>query len=94
MAYLHPPEQSSTCPFVLQIVEVLGENPEFVYNLPKFKDLTLFYPTVRLLLECPSESKWDNTSMRIVDLFAPIGLGQRGLVVAPPRLAKLCFCRA
>ena len=88
LAYLHPPAQSSTCPFVLQIVEVLGENPESVYNLPKFKDLVPFYPTERLLLECPSESKWDNTSMRIVDLFAPIGLGQRGLVVAPPRTGK------
>lgn len=89
MAYLHPPAQSSTCPFVLQIVEVLGENPESVYNLQKFKDLIIFYPTERLFLECPTESKWDNTSMRIIDLFAPIGLEQHGLVVAPPLTGKI-----
>jgi transcription termination factor Rho len=88
VAYLHPPAQNSTCPFVLKILTVFGMDPGEVFNLPKFKDLTPFYPTERLFLECSEDVKWDNVSMRIVDILTPIGLGQRGLIVAPPRTGK------
>lgn len=88
VAYLHPQAENSTCPFVMKILSVLGMDPETVYHLPKFKDLTPFYPTERLFLECSKETKWDNVSMRIVDILTPIGLGQRGLIVAPPRTGK------
>jgi transcription termination factor Rho len=56
--------------------------------LPKFKELTPCYPTERLLLESREAVAWDNLSMRVVDLLTPIGLGQRGLIVAPPRTGK------
>ncbi|MDR0742217.1 MAG: transcription termination factor Rho [Puniceicoccales bacterium] len=88
VAYLHPPAQNSTCPFVLKISNVIGCDPGQVGNLPKFKDLIPFYPTERLFLECAGDTKWDNVSMRIIDILTPIGLGQRGLIVAPPRTGK------
>jgi transcription termination factor Rho len=87
-AYLHPPTQNSTCPFVLKISSVMGMNPVEMPHLPKFKDLIPFYPTERLFLECSDDVKWDNVSMRIIDILTPIGLGQRGLIVAPPRTGK------
>ncbi|MDR1401932.1 MAG: transcription termination factor Rho [Puniceicoccales bacterium] len=88
LAYLHPPAQNSTCPFVMEISSAMEMNPAEIPNLPKFKDLTPFYPTERLFLECTEDVKWDNISMRIVDILTPIGLGQRGLIVAPPRTGK------
>ncbi|MDR1528526.1 MAG: transcription termination factor Rho [Puniceicoccales bacterium] len=88
VVYLHPPAQNSTCPFLLKISSVIDCDPTRVGNLPKFKDLVPFYPTERLFLECTGDTKWDNVSMRIIDILTPIGLGQRGLIVAPPRTGK------
>ncbi|MDR1458527.1 MAG: transcription termination factor Rho [Puniceicoccales bacterium] len=87
-AYIHPPSMQSTCPFILRIVDVLDLDPGKISGLPRFKELTPYYPTQRLLLETNDRAKWDNFSMRIVDLLTPIGLGQRGLIVAPPRTGK------
>ncbi|MDR0595598.1 MAG: transcription termination factor Rho [Puniceicoccales bacterium] len=87
-AYLHPPTQNSTCPFAIKIKNVMGGATESVYDLPKFKDLLPYYPTERLFLETNENVPWSNHSMRIVDLLSPIGLGQRGLIVAPPRTGK------
>lgn len=87
-AYLHPQTQNSTCPFVISIDNVMGLSPDKVRELPKFKDLVPYYPTERLFLETSDDVHWDNRSMRIVDILAPIGLGQRGLIVAPPRTGK------
>jgi transcription termination factor Rho len=66
----------------------MGLNPAAVLDLPKFKDLIPFYPMERLFLECAENARWDNVSMRIIDILTPIGLGQRGLIVAPPRTGK------
>jgi transcription termination factor Rho len=88
VAYLHPPSQNSTCPFVLKLSTVVEMDPLEALNLPKFKDLIPFYPTERIFLECTDDVKWDNVSMRIIDILTPIGLGQRGLIVAPPRTGK------
>ncbi len=52
---------------------------------PLFEKLTPFYPTERIKLENPED---DDLSMRVVDLFIPVGKGQRGLIVAPPRSGK------
>ncbi|MDR1255442.1 MAG: transcription termination factor Rho [Puniceicoccales bacterium] len=87
-AYLHPATQNSTCPFAIKIKDVMGRAAENVFNLPKFKDLLPYYPTERLFLETNENVPWSNHSMRIVDLLSPIGLGQRGLIVAPPRTGK------
>jgi transcription termination factor Rho len=88
VVYLHPATQNSTCPFAIGVKDVMGGKPEAVCDLPKFKDLLPYYPTERLFLETNEGVSWSNQSMRAVDLLSPIGLGQRGLIVAPPRTGK------
>lgn len=76
------------CPCAIKILSVMDRAPENTRTLPHFKELTPYYPTKRVLLETKPSKEWDNVSMRIVDLLTPIGLGQRGLIVAPPRTGK------
>ncbi|MFJ2895472.1 transcription termination factor Rho [Streptomyces sp. NPDC087218] len=72
-------------PRVLSAVErVNGLPPQALRGRPRFCDLTPLHPRQRLRLETPS----GGAAMRLVDLVAPIGKGQRGLVVAPPRTGK------
>jgi transcription termination factor Rho len=85
-AVIHPPREQSTCPFAIKIEDVLGRPPEEAVKFPCFKDLVPYYPTNRIFLERKGSS--DNLSMRIIDLLSPIGFGQRGLIVAPPRTGK------
>ena len=64
--------------------EVNGEAPEKAYRRKKFDDLTPIYPTERIKLETePNEY-----AMRMIDLISPIGKGQRGMIVAPPKVGK------
>jgi transcription termination factor Rho len=83
-----PPREGESCPLAVKIVSVNEEKPEKVAEIIPFTELTPYYPTERFLLETSPEAKWDNQSMRVVDLLTPIGLGQRGLIVAPPRTGK------
>ncbi|MFF8713954.1 transcription termination factor Rho [Streptomyces sp. NPDC015184] len=72
-------------PRALSTVErVNGLPPQALRGRPHFRDLTPLHPRQRLRLETPS----GGAAMRLVDLVAPIGKGQRGLVVAPPRTGK------
>jgi transcription termination factor Rho len=87
-AIVHPPLEQSTCPFAVRISDVLGKPPEEVSKFPRFKDLVPYYPTKRIFLEQQGSVNGDNLSMRVIDLLSPIGFGQRGLVVAPPRTGK------
>ena len=57
---------------------------EKVISRPNFEDLTPIFPNNRLHLETPSE----NMAMRIVDIISPIGKGQRGMIVSPPKAGK------
>jgi len=83
------PKESETCPFALRIDTVMGKDPAAIAHVVPFTELVPYYPLQRMLLETSIENcKWDNFSMRIVDLLTPIGLGQRGLIVAPPRTGK------
>jgi len=66
------------------IDEVNHEDPEKVRDLTDFDKLTVIYPDQRLHLETTA----DDIEMRIMDLFCPLGRGQRGLIVAPPRTGK------
>ncbi|UPA28176.1 MAG: transcription termination factor Rho [Verrucomicrobiota bacterium] len=88
MAYVHGPQEQSTCPFAIKVTEVLGHPAEEASKFPRFKDLVPYYPTERIFLEQPGASSGDNLSMRVIDLLSPIGFGQRGLIVAPPRTGK------
>ena len=76
------------CPCVIHIQTVMGKKPEEMRNIPYFKELTACYPNQRILLESEPEEHWDNQSMRSVDILTPIGFGQRGIIVAPPRTGK------
>ncbi|MER5274959.1 transcription termination factor Rho [Streptomyces sp. NPDC002809] len=66
------------------VARVNGLPPQSLRGRPHFRDLTPLHPRQRLQLETPS----GGASTRIVDLVAPIGKGQRGLIVAPPRTGK------
>ena len=76
-------------PVGTKIVSAMGGEPQLTANVPAFEDLIPYYPTERFVLETPmpSNSKKD-VSMRAFDILTPIGLGQRGLIVAPPRTGK------
>ncbi len=69
---------------LLYVLTVNGEEPGAAIRRPDFEDLTPIFPTERLTLE---DSPKD-LSMRLIDLIAPIGKGQRGLIVAPPKAGK------
>jgi transcription termination factor Rho len=73
-------------PALLRIDKVNGQDPEVARNRPRFEDLTPLFPDERLRLE-RQDLPGDMTS-RIVDLIAPIGKGQRGLIVSPPKAGK------
>jgi transcription termination factor Rho len=73
-------------PALLRVVEVNGGDPEEAANRPHFAKLTPLFPDVRLRLEV--DGKPDDIQVRIIDLIAPIGKGQRGLIVSPPKAGK------
>ncbi|MEM9025971.1 MAG: transcription termination factor Rho [Verrucomicrobiota bacterium] len=90
--YVHAPRDDASCPFVLKVNSIMGRDPEEVQSITPFTELVPYYPTERILLETPKEAgitiTWDDTSMRVVDCVSPVGFGQRGLIVAPPRAGK------
>jgi len=86
--WAHPPRENESCPFALKVISVNGRPPEDVAHITPFTELVPYYPTERFMMETKPEAKWDNNSMRIVDLLTPVGLGQRGLIVAAPRTGK------
>ncbi len=69
---------------LLYVNEINGEKPRSHAFRPRFEDLTPLYPSSRFKLERDAE----NYAMRMIDFFAPIGKGQRGLIVAPPKSGK------
>ena len=87
-AQLHPHREGESCPIVVRIEEVMGRDPETLNEIVPFTERVPYYPTSRILMEAHSEAKWDNLSMRVVDCLTPVGFGQRGLIVAPPRTGK------
>ncbi|MBO6103176.1 MAG: transcription termination factor Rho [Opitutales bacterium] len=76
------------CPLAVKVLSVMGMEAEKAMALTPFNELTPYYPTRRIILETDASASWDNLSMRVVDLLAPIGFGQRALIVAPPRTGK------
>ena len=69
---------------LLYVLTVNGDEPGVAIRRPDFEDLTPIFPRERLTLEDSSR----DLSMRLIDLIAPIGKGQRGLIVAPPKAGK------
>ena len=87
-AQLHPHREGESCPIVVRIESVMDQDPETLSEIVPFTERVPYYPTSRILMEADSEAKWDNLSMRVVDCLTPVGFGQRGLIVAPPRTGK------
>lgn len=87
-AQVRPPEGPERCPSVVRLVTVMGEDPAKIADVVPFEDLVPYYPLERMLLEVPEEENVKDVSMRAVDLLTPVGFGQRGLIVAPPRTGK------
>ncbi len=81
-----PPARSEKNPALLRVDEVNGKEPALARERPNFDDLTPLYPDEPLRLEHP-DTIVDMTP-RIIDLLAPIGKGQRGLIVSPPKSGK------
>ena len=78
------PKEGEKFPALIFVGEVNGEAPEKAYKRIKFDDLTPIYPEERLKLETlPNEY-----AMRLIDLISPVGKGQRGQIVAPPKVGK------
>ncbi len=71
-------------PALIFVGEVNGEHPEKAMKRKNFDDLTPIYPNEKLKLETTQS----NYAMRLMDLLCPIGKGQRGLIVAPPKAGK------
>ena len=86
--------EESSCPVMLEVVEVMGGTPEDATRVTPFTELVPYYPLERMYLETHEEVEWDNVSMRVVDLVSPVGFGQRGLIVAPPRTGKTILQQA
>lgn len=93
-AIAFPPMKGETAPIVVHISSIMGADPAGVKDLTPFTELTPYYPTERIMLETDDSAAWNNLSMRCVDLLCPIGLGQRGLIVAPPRTGKTVLMQA
>ena len=81
---VRPPKNGEKYFALLKVNSVNFGNPEVARDKILFDNLTPLYPEEKLNLECDPE----NFSTRIMDLFTPIGKGQRGLIVSPPRAGK------
>jgi transcription termination factor Rho len=81
---IRPPKDSERYFALLKVEQVNQDDPEISRDKILFDNLTPLYPNSRITLETAS----DNYSSRIMDLLTPIGKGQRGLIVAPPRTGK------
>jgi transcription termination factor Rho len=81
---VRPPKENEKYFALLKIEAVNFENPEVAKHKVLFDNLTPLYPEKRIKLETASEE----VSMRIMDLMTPIGKGQRGLIVSPPKAGK------
>ncbi|MBI2709346.1 MAG: transcription termination factor Rho [Actinobacteria bacterium] len=81
-----PAGRNEKNPALLQIDAVNGKDPEAARERPRFEDLTPLFPDSPLRLERRDEP--GNMTARVVDLISPIGKGQRGLIVSPPKAGK------
>ncbi|USG65438.1 transcription termination factor Rho [Brevibacillus ruminantium] len=81
---VRPPKENERYFGLLQVEAVNGEDPELAAERLHFPALTPLYPQNKLVLETTPE----RVSARLMDLIAPVGLGQRGLIVAPPKAGK------
>ncbi|MBG3877972.1 transcription termination factor Rho [Desulfovibrio oxamicus] len=81
---IRPPKEGERYFALLKVTEIGFEPPENAKNLVLFDNLTPIYPDRQFIMENGDK----NYSSRVIDMMAPVGRGQRGLIVAPPRTGK------
>ena len=81
---IRPPKESERYFALLRVEAINGEDPDKITETGTFEDLTPLHPHKRIVLEADQK----DLNMRIVDLVTPVGMGQRMLIVAPPRTGK------
>jgi transcription termination factor Rho len=81
-----PAGRNEKNPALLEIQQINGKPPEEAKKRRRFEDLTALFPDSRLRMEDPADPT--NMTARIIDLVCPIGKGQRGLIVSPPKAGK------
>jgi len=81
---IRPPKPTERYFALIKVESVNGGAPELAITRPNFEDLTPLYPDKRFVLETAG----DVIETRIMDMLSPIGMGQRGLIVSPPRAGK------
>ena len=82
--HIRPPKDGERYFGLLRAESVNGIDPEKARSRPKFESLTPIFPVEQILLETNSK----NYSTRLMDMLSPVGRGQRGLIVAPPKAGK------
>jgi transcription termination factor Rho len=81
-----PPASNEKYPALLRVDEINGMTPDDARTRPRFEELTPLFPDQPLRLGLPDEPQ--QLTGRIIDLLSPIGKGQRGLIVSPPKAGK------
>ena len=81
-----PAGRNEKNPALLDVLTINGDDPEKARRRPRFEDLTALFPDKNLHLEEPGDPT--NMTARIIDLVSPIGKGQRGIIVSPPKAGK------
>ena len=84
---IRPPKESERYFALLKVEEVNYQSPEETKHKILFENLTPLHPTERMPLERDNSSA-ENLTARVIDLISPIGKGQRGLLVSPPKAGK------
>ncbi len=80
-----PAASNEKFPALIRIDTVSGLSPDDARSRPRFEDLTPLFPDAKLKLETPGAAE---ITTRIIDLLSPIGKGQRGMIVSPPKAGK------
>jgi len=87
---IRPPKDNERYFAMLQVQKVNGVETEKIYNRPLFENLTPLHPNERFTLETDKNA----ITQRVIDMIAPIGKGQRALIVAPPKSGKTMILQA
>ncbi|MBR4355435.1 MAG: transcription termination factor Rho [Elusimicrobiaceae bacterium] len=87
---IRPPKDNERFFAMLQVQKVNGIDSDKIYNRPLFENLTPLHPNERYVLELDKNA----LTQRVIDLIAPIGKGQRALIVAPPKSGKTMILQA
>ena len=82
---IRPPKEGEKYFPLVKVEKINGRTPEYVRDRVPFDHLTPLFPDEKFDL---TSGKYCNLSTRVVDMFSPIGKGQRGLIVAPPKTGK------